>query len=108
METLAALLRRHRVAAGLTQARLAEMAGLSAHAISLLKRGTRRRPRVETVKALTAALGLDPESAEQLLLAAKTPRRPRVEQAAPPRAPDPVLPRQLPPALADFTGRDAE
>jgi tetratricopeptide (TPR) repeat protein/transcriptional regulator with XRE-family HTH domain len=108
VETLAALLRKHRVAAGLTQARLAEEAGLSEQAISLLERGTRRRPRLETVEALTGALRLDPESAKQLLLAAKTPRQPGAEQAAPPKAPDRVLPRQLPPALADFTGRDAE
>lgn len=108
METLAALLRKHRVAAGLTQARLAEEAGLSEQAISLLERGTRRRPRAETVEALTGALGLDPESAKQLHLAAKNPRQPGAEQAAPPKAPDRVLPRQLPPALADFTGRDAE
>jgi tetratricopeptide (TPR) repeat protein/transcriptional regulator with XRE-family HTH domain len=108
VETLAALLRKHRVAAGLTQARLAEEAGLSEQAISLLERGTRRRPRLETVEALTGALRLDPEAAEQLLLAAKNPRQPAAEPAVPPGTPGRVLPRQLPPALADFTGRDAE
>ncbi|MEU4394498.1 helix-turn-helix domain-containing protein [Kribbella sp. NPDC023855] len=108
MVALAELLRRFRVDAGLTQARLAEKAGLSEQAISLLERGTRRRPRVETVEALAGALGLDPESAQQLFLAAKTPRRPGFEQPEPPTVSSRVVPRQLPPASADFTGRDAE
>ena len=38
------LLRQHRSAAGLTQEELAERAGLSPDAISLLERGERRRP----------------------------------------------------------------
>ena len=49
-----------REAAGFTQEELATIAGLSVHAISALERGERRRPHVETVRALSAALDLTP------------------------------------------------
>lgn len=107
VETLGDLLRRYRIDAGLTQASLAEKAGLSEQAISLLERGTRRRPRVETVEALAGALGLGPDAVGQLLQAAKVPRRP-VQKAPPPAEPPRILPRQLPPTLSDFTGRAVE
>jgi predicted ATPase/DNA-binding XRE family transcriptional regulator len=55
----AAVLRRFRAAAGLTQEELAERAGLTAKAISALERGERRRPYPHTVRALAAALELD-------------------------------------------------
>ena len=47
-----------RETAGLTQEELATIAGLSVHAVSSLERGERRRPHVETVRALSAALDL--------------------------------------------------
>jgi len=47
-----------REAAGYTQEELATIAGLSVHAISALERGERRRPHVDTVRALSAALDL--------------------------------------------------
>src|SRR5205085_10591661 len=53
-----ALLRRYRLAAGLSQGALAERARLSPCAISALERGTRRAPYQGTVRALAAALGL--------------------------------------------------
>jgi len=40
-----------REAAGFTQEELATIAGLSAHAVSALERGQRRKPHVETVRA---------------------------------------------------------
>ena len=52
------LLRQHRNAAGLTQEDLAERAGLSVDAISLLERGERRRPHRYTLQSLADALGL--------------------------------------------------
>jgi tetratricopeptide (TPR) repeat protein/transcriptional regulator with XRE-family HTH domain len=56
--TFAALLRQYRLAAGLTQAQLAEGAGLSSRGISDLERGARRLPRRDTLALLTTALGL--------------------------------------------------
>src|SRR5215470_11745723 len=56
--TFAAQLKALREAASFTQEELATIAGLSVHAISALERGERRRPQVETVRALSAALDL--------------------------------------------------
>jgi tetratricopeptide (TPR) repeat protein len=56
-----ALLRRYRIAAGLTQETLAVRAGLSPHGISDLERGARRTPRHETVRLLANALDLSRE-----------------------------------------------
>jgi predicted ATPase/transcriptional regulator with XRE-family HTH domain len=52
------LLRRFRVAAGLTQEELAERAGLSRRGITDLERGARTTPRRETLDLLATALGL--------------------------------------------------
>jgi transcriptional regulator with XRE-family HTH domain len=54
------LLRRYRLAAGLSQEALAERAGLSAAAISALESGRRTAPRPDTVTLLATALGLTP------------------------------------------------
>ncbi|HET9359242.1 MAG TPA: helix-turn-helix domain-containing protein [Vicinamibacterales bacterium] len=51
-------LRALRDVAGYTQEELATVAGLSVHAVSALERGERRRPHVDTVRALSAALDL--------------------------------------------------
>ncbi|HET8631997.1 MAG TPA: tetratricopeptide repeat protein [Thermomicrobiales bacterium] len=66
-----ALLRRYRLAAGLTQEGLAERAGLSARAVSDLERGGGRLPRLETVTRLAAALALSPAQAADLRAAAR-------------------------------------
>src|SRR5918911_3420318 len=58
--TFAALLRRHREAAGLTQEALAERAGLSTRAIAYLERGT-HTPYRDTVFRLADALALAPQ-----------------------------------------------
>lgn len=68
---LAYLLRRFRLAAGLSQEALAERAGLSARAISDLERGLRTAPRPETVRMLTDALSLTGEQHAELLEAAR-------------------------------------
>src|SRR4249919_509640 len=47
-----------RDAAGFTQEELATIAVLSVHAVSALERGERRRPHIETLRALSAALDL--------------------------------------------------
>src|SRR4029450_12358375 len=56
--TFGAQLKALREVAGFTQEELATIAGLSVHAISALERGERRRPHVDTVRALSAALDL--------------------------------------------------
>ena len=61
------LLRRHRLAAGLSQEALSERAGLSPRGISDLERGARSAPRAETIGMLADALGLS--SAERAALA---------------------------------------
>src|SRR5436305_3625501 len=52
------LLRRHRLAAGLTQEELAERAYISRRSVSDMERGVPHRPRPETVALLAAALAL--------------------------------------------------
>ncbi|GAA2827782.1 XRE family transcriptional regulator [Kribbella solani] len=109
--SLSELLRAFRTRAGLTQAALAEKAGLSEQAISVLERGTRSRPRLDTVRSLTKALALTSTEAEDFLSVARgkggRPRPAATKDSAP--AGDPVpTPWQLPPATRDFTGRAAQ
>jgi len=81
------LLRRYRLAAGLTQEALAERASLSVRAISDLERGLRNAPRRETVRLLTDTLALDTAAGERLQTAARRPRRQPVPRE--PSAPTP-------------------
>jgi len=62
-----------REAAGLTQEELATIAGLSVHAVSALERGERRRPHVDTVRALSAALDLTGPTRDALIGNARQP-----------------------------------
>jgi LuxR family maltose regulon positive regulatory protein len=71
------LLRRFRLAAGLSQEALAARARLSARAISDLERGARRLPYRETVRQLATALDLPGEDQDSLLRASQGRRRPR-------------------------------
>lgn len=89
-----------REAAGYTQDELATIAGLSVHGVSALERGERRRPHVETVRALCAALDLTGAARDALLRSARAP----VE-----RAPfDEPGGGSLPIPLTALLGRDAE
>lgn len=56
--SFSALLKRLRLAAGLTQEALAERAGVSPRAVSDLERDPRRIPRLDTVRLLADALAL--------------------------------------------------
>src|SRR5262245_1454152 len=56
--TFATLLQQYRVAAHLSQEKLAERAGLSVAAISALERGVRKTPHMATVRLLAKALRL--------------------------------------------------
>ncbi|HEY7341295.1 MAG TPA: helix-turn-helix domain-containing protein [Ktedonobacterales bacterium] len=102
------LLRRFRLAAGLTQATLAERAGLSERAVNDLERDPRRTPRLESVTLLAEALRLSPDDRAQLLAAARpegipAPQRPTALAASP------TLPgARLPDAPNRFVGREQE
>jgi transcriptional regulator with XRE-family HTH domain len=87
------LLRRYRIAAGLTQEQLAEQARLSARGIGALETGARRAPRKDTVAMLAKALGLAP--AEHALLesaARQRLARIQVQTGVAMRTPEPSLP----------------
>src|SRR5688572_6824654 len=60
-----------REAAGYTQEELATIAGLSVHGVSALERGERRRPHVDTVRALSAALDLTGTARDAFLRSAR-------------------------------------
>lgn len=66
---LGEMLRKYRAAAGLTQADLADRAGLSERAIGKIERGELRSPRASTLALLADALGLDAEQALAMRLA---------------------------------------
>ena len=68
------LLRRLRLAAGLSQEALAERACISAKAIGALEIGTRRAPYRETVDQLSKALNAIPEDRAQLIALAEQAR----------------------------------
>src|SRR5262245_23180649 len=87
------LLREHRLGAGLTQATLAELAGLSARGIQALERGT-SRPYRETARRLAEALALSPEQRRRFEAAARP--RPRSGGGAVARPPAATVDHRLP------------
>src|SRR5438034_7163621 len=70
----AALLRHHRLQAGLTQQELADRSGISAQAVSALERGWRQNPRRDTVAMLADALGLQGREREAFAAASRRPQ----------------------------------
>ena len=89
-----------REAAGYTQEELATIAGLSVHAVSALERGERRRPHIETVRALSAALDLTGSVRDAFVGSA---RAPAADTAA-----DELNGASLPLAPTPLLGRDAD
>src|SRR5262245_4332715 len=89
-----------RESAGFTQEELATIAGLSVHAVSALERGERRRPHVETVRALSAALDLTGPARDALMGSARAP--------AHNAAADELTGGSLPLPLTSLLGRDAD
>ena len=89
-----------RETAGYTQEELATIAGLSVHAVSALERGERRRPHVDTVRALSSALDLTGPTRDALLGSARAPARATaVEELGGVTLPQP---------LTGLLGRDAD
>jgi len=76
------LLRRHRLAAELTQEQLADRAGLSWRGISDLERGLRRVPQRETLRLLGDALELGPLQRAEFETAARRPPAPAAIEVA--------------------------
>ena len=99
------LLRRHRLAAGLTQEALARQAGLSARGIADLERGARRFPYPDTVQRLADALLLDLTQRASLVTAA---RRASAVSQTPSGAPGGAFRHNLPVSLTSFIGRERE
>ena len=98
--SFAARLKQLRETAGFTQEELATIAGLSVHAVSALERGERRRPHLETVRALSAALDLSGAARDALLSSARAPAH---EDPI-----DRLCARSLPLPVTALIGRDAD
>src|SRR5215471_11492537 len=81
--TFGALLKRYRMAAGLTQEALAERASLSTRAVSDLERGLSRAPRYDTLDLLTKAMHLEAEPRAARFAAARPAVAGENAQAAP-------------------------
>src|SRR3954465_7022750 len=98
--SFAARLKALREAAGFTQEELATIAGLSVHAVSALERGERRRPQLETVRALSAALDLTGPSRDAFMRTARA--------AADTSAADELSGLTLPVPPTPLLGREAD
>jgi predicted ATPase/transcriptional regulator with XRE-family HTH domain len=64
------LLRHRRIAASLTQEKLAEMCRISPKTVAALEQGRRRAPRLSTVKEIADALNLNPAARTEMAIAA--------------------------------------
>jgi predicted ATPase/transcriptional regulator with XRE-family HTH domain/tetratricopeptide (TPR) repeat protein len=102
-----ALLRRFRLAAGLSQEALAEQAGMSARGISDLERGIHRVPYRHTLIQLLEALGLDGEQ-RAAMEAAASPRRAGTVPSPPSPPWRTASLHNLPEEATSFIGRAGE
>ncbi|ANN16154.1 XRE family transcriptional regulator [Amycolatopsis orientalis] len=106
--TFKALLKGHRVRAGLTQEELAEGSGVSVRAISDMERGIAKGPQRRTIESLAGPLSL---TDEELITLQKVAKQSRAQPAAAP-APAPAgiygspLIGVLPADVDDLTGRE--
>jgi predicted ATPase/transcriptional regulator with XRE-family HTH domain len=92
LRPFAELLQRHRHTAGLSQGELARLSGLSERAIRDLERGSTTRPRMQSVQAVVAALGL---TGAELTTFLSTARDNTVESAATAAVPPAASPDDL-------------
>jgi tetratricopeptide (TPR) repeat protein/transcriptional regulator with XRE-family HTH domain len=103
-DSFGTLLRRYRLALGLSQEEMADRSGLSVRAIANIERGRTSRPHRHSVQSLADALGLPEPVRLQLDRAAHVVSSDLAANLAQSRQ----VPHQLPAAVADFTGRAAE
>lgn len=96
------LLLRHRRAARLTQADLAEASGMSVRALRDLERGRAQAAQRRSAAALADAMRLTGDERERFLAEAREGRR------RAPKVGEDDLSCRLPPAVPDLLGRDAE
>lgn len=101
------LLRRYRLAMGLTQEDLATRSGVSVDAISTLERGARRRPRQDTVALLAAALGLAEVDRTLLASSVRRSQTPVVPWSSPARV-SALGAMRTPTAALPLVGRQVE
>jgi predicted ATPase/ribosome-binding protein aMBF1 (putative translation factor) len=103
------LLRRLRLAAGLSQETLAERARMSVNGVGALERGYRRSPQRETLALLAGALALNAEQRREFEEAACAAPGRRLRSASVTIGPwsESAVPR-LPLSLASFVGRERE
>ncbi len=109
-DSFGVLLRRFRRTAALTQEELAALTGLSVRAISSMEAGRTARPYRRSVRLLTEALRLSEQASELLMRAARNGGAARDDDGA--DSDDAAggdrqvtSPAQLPPDIAEFTGR---
>ena len=100
-----AVLRHHRILAGLTQEALAERAGLSARAISDLERSVTRAPQPGTLDLLAEALQLSTKERDHFAAAA---RREKLEVSPGPIVKAPMVPDEPEEPVRLFEGGDLE
>jgi transcriptional regulator with XRE-family HTH domain len=110
----AAVVRRHRLAAGFTQEQLAERASLSLRTVGDIERGRTRRPYRRSAQLLGTALGLSDSDLDRFVRSADplppgTPGNGSTVRAAAaaPRNPPAAIPRQLPLNPSRIVGRSA-
>lgn len=108
--SLAGLVRAWRERVPLTQEELAQRAGLSVGTIRGLEAGRIRRPRSRSLRQLAQALGLDDDDSKKLVVTALGAGGAGEAggEAADGGGDTWVSPSQLPPAVADFTGRERQ
>jgi tetratricopeptide (TPR) repeat protein/transcriptional regulator with XRE-family HTH domain len=111
------MLRQYRRASGLSQEELGDRAAVSARTICDLERGRTTRPYRDTVDSLARALNLQGQQLEEFVRRSRRGCRPLFhgehtgilsEATATGQPSAVVVPRQLPGAVAHFTGRAAE
>jgi tetratricopeptide (TPR) repeat protein/transcriptional regulator with XRE-family HTH domain len=100
-DSFGTLLRRYRLALGLSQQELAGRSGLSVRAVANMERGRTARPHRHSVQSLADALGLPEPERLQLDRASRVLGNDLDADRAQPRQ----GPHQLPAAVAGFTGR---